>query len=344
MEDYSRREFIKGAIVAGMSLVTADGLASITNGIGRDVNPYDAKDLPTALLGSTGVRVPRIVLGLGSRFCHIDNVEDSNEMLNYALDHGFYYWDTAHIYDNTIAPPPGKTKSKEHIVSEVRVGEVVKYRRKEIFLSTKVTAREPSESMKEIESSLERLHTDRLDMLMIHDVQSIDDVNQMSQKGHLIDILQKMKEEGLTRFIGFSGHGDPEALKEMCARASFDNMLIAMNHWRPEQNFKRQEVVIPEGKEKKMGTLLMKAVRPKETIKGLNASDLVRYALSLEGPDAVVIGMDSVDVVKSNLEILRNFQKLSPGKMNELAFQLEPFYRHKNLPWMQDGYKDGMWG
>lgn len=344
MEDYSRREFIKAAVVAGMSLVTADGLASITNEIGSNTNPYDAKGLPTALLGSTGVRIPRIVLGLGSRFCHIDKVEDSTEMLNYALDNGFYYWDTAHIYDNTIALPPGKTKSKDHIVSEIRVGEVVKYRRKEIFLSTKVTAREPSESMKEIESSLERLHTDRLDMLMIHDVKSIEDVNQMSQKGHLIDILQKLKGEGLTRFIGFSGHGDPEALKEMSARASFDNMLIAMNHWRAEQNFKRQEVVIPEGKKKKMGVLLMKAVRPKETIKGLNASDLVRYALSLEGPDAVVIGMDSVNVVKSNLEILRNFHKLSQGEMNELAFQLEPFYRHENLPWMQDGYKDGMWG
>ena len=53
--------------------------------------------------------------------------------------------------------------------------------------------------------------------------------------------------------------------------------------------------------------------------------------------------MDSKAVVNSNLEILRNFKKLSPEQMKELTVQLEPFYRHENLPWMQDNYIDGMW-
>jgi aryl-alcohol dehydrogenase-like predicted oxidoreductase len=331
---------------AGVSMVVADGWASATSPpAGKEDNPYDAKGLPTALLGSTGVRIPRMVLGLGSRFCHIDTVDESNEMLNYALDNGLYYWDTAHIYDNSLAIPPGKIKSPEHVISEVRVGEVIKYRRKEVFLSTKVSAREPSESMREIEDSLKRLNTDRLDMLKIHDVQSIDDVDQMSRKGHLIDILCRLREEGVTRFIGFSGHGNAEALKEMTKRASFDSMLIAMNHWRQGGvESQRQETAIPAGKEKKMGVLLMKAVRPKETIPNLHIPDLVRYALSLEGPDAVVIGMDSIAVVQSNLDILRNFHTLPPERMRELAVCLEPFYRHENLPWMQAGYVDGMWG
>jgi aryl-alcohol dehydrogenase-like predicted oxidoreductase len=343
MEDISRRNFIKGVVGACVLPAVTDGFANIAQGLPAG-NPYDAKGLPTTFLGSSGVEIPRIVLGLGSRFCHIDTVEESDEMLNYALDNGFYYWDTAHIYDNSLATPPGKTKSPEHIVSEVRVGEVIKYRRKEVFLSTKVTAREPSGSMREIEDSLKRLNTDHLDMLKVHDVQSLDDVDWMSRKGHLIDILCKLKEEGVTRFIGFSGHGDADALVEMTKRAPFDSMLVAMNHWRQGTAVgQRQEKAIPAGKTKKMGVLLMKAVRPKETIPGLNAPDLVRYALSLDGPDAVVIGMDSVAVVQSNLEILRDFKKLPPGRMQELAMQLEPFYRHENLPWMQDNYVDGMW-
>lgn len=345
MDDINRRDFIRGMVGAGVSLVAADSLAALRKGAADTAVLYDAKGLPTTLFGNTGVRIPRIVVGLGSRFCHIDDPEESEQMLNYALDNGFYYWDTAHIYDNTIAAPPWKThKPAEHIISEVRVGEVIKYRRNEVFLSTKVTAREPSEALKEIELSLKRLQTDRLDVLKIHDIQSIEDVDQMCRKGYLVDILQRMKEEGVTRFIGYSGHGDAEALKELSTRANFDTMLIAMNHWNPNANFKRQETVIPAGKKKKMGVLLMKAVRPKETIPEMNIPDLVRYALSLEGPDAVVIGMDSVAVVQSNLEILRDFRKLSPERMQELTLQLEPFYRHENLPWMQNNYIDGMWG
>jgi aryl-alcohol dehydrogenase-like predicted oxidoreductase len=293
------------------------------------------------MLGSTGVRIPRIVLGLGSRFCHMDIAEEAYAMLNYALDNGFYYWDTAHTYDNTIALPVGKKKPTELVISEVRVGEVVKTRRKEIFLSTKVQAREPSEAMKQIELSLKRLNTDRLDMLKIHGVETMDEVNQMSQKGGVMDIVRRMKEEKVTRFIGFSCHVDNEVAVEMTKRAPFDDMLIAMNHYTPGRN--HLGIAWPAVKEKKMGLLLMKSVRPRETIEGLQATDLVKYALSLDGPDALVLGMDSVDVVKSNLAILRNFQKLPPDRMQELALQLAPFYRHENLPWMQKGYTDGNW-
>lgn len=345
MENCTRRSFIKGVVGAGVSLVASDALGNapvtgdtITN------NRYDAKGLPTILFGSTGVRIPRIVLGLGSRFCHIEEEEESTAMLNYALDNGLYYWDTAHIYDNSIAVPPGKTRSKKHIISEERVGEVVKDRRNEIFLSTKVTSRKPDEAMREIEDSLKRLQTDRLDMLKIHDVHSIDDVNDMSKKGNLIDILLRLKEEKLTRFIGFSGHGDASALREMTTRADFDSMLFAMNHWRGEQHNDREGIAVPTARKHKMGLLMMKAVRPKETIPGLDAVDLINYALSLKGPDALVLGMDSLTVVKSNLDLLRCFEPMNEMRMKELAIQLQPFYRHENLPWMKSNYIDGFWG
>jgi len=334
-----RRDFLKTTVGAGFALAGTNLLAF--DSVSEPNNGYDPKGLPTTMFGSTGVRIPRMVLGLGSRFCHLDSDQEAYEMMNFALDNGFYYWDTAHTYDNTIALPPGKKKPTKLVISEVRLGEAVKTRRKEIFLSTKVQARDPSEAMKQIELSLKRLHTDKLDMLKIHSVDSIDDVNQMSRKGQLIDILMRMKEEKVTRFIGFSCHADPEAAKEMTRRAPFDSMLIAMNHWKPVQN--RHQIAFPAAKEKKMGLLLMKSVRPRETVKGLQATDLIKYALSLDGPDAVVVGMDSVKVVKSNMDILHNFRKLSPEKMKELAFQLSPFYRHENLTWMQKGYTDGNW-
>jgi hypothetical protein len=342
--NYSRRKFIKGTLGTGL-LVAGSGLlpsCSIFRMSSKSDSVYDAKGLPTVLFGKTGVQVPRIVCGLGSRFCHLDDDEEAQRLLHYTLDHGLYYWDTAYAYDNTIGVPPGKKRSSRLVTSEERLGPAVKARRNEIFLSTKVTSRDPNVAMRQIETSLKRLQTDHLDQLMIHDVQSMADVAKLSEKGNLIDILHRLKEQGLTRFIGFSGHTEAAAMKAMADRGDFDTMLIAMNHWNAANNpQKRFEMAVPAAKAKGMGVIMMKVVRPRETITTLNPTDLIKYALSLKGPDVVVIGLDSIDVVKSNLEILRNFKPMDEAKMKELAQELTPFYNHENLPWMQAGYSDG---
>jgi predicted aldo/keto reductase-like oxidoreductase len=334
--NFSRRKFIKGTIgAAGLVMVGGEFLPSNTllRVIGSS-STYDAKGLPTAILGRTGVRIPRMAIGLGSRFCNIKNPEDSFNMLNYALDNGLYYWDTAWFYENV----------KLGVVSEERAGQVVKTRRKEIFLSTKVTSRDPNEAMRQIETSLRRLQVNHVDMLKIHDVQTEADVAKLSEKGNLIDILIKMKNQGVTRFIGFSGHTDAKALKLMAEKGIFDSMLFAMNHWQMENHpQQRQELVIPVAKSQGMGIMLMKVVRPRETVKGIDPKDLIKYALSLQGPDGIAVGMDSMEVVKSNLEILRTFKPFDEVKMKELTYQLAPFYNHENLPWMKSDYCDGHW-
>ena len=346
MEDsnFSRRKFIKGTVGSGLLIASAGLLPScnIFRMSSKSESVYDAKGLPTVLFGSTGVRVPRIICGLGSRFCHLESDEEAQRLLHFTLDNGLYYWDTAWAYDNTIGVPPGKIRSPRLVTSEERLGPVVKTRRNEIFLSTKVTSRDPNEAMRQIETSLKRLQTDHLDQLMIHDVQSMADVEKLSQKGNLIDILHRLKEQGLTRFIGFSGHTEAAAMKAMVERGDFNTMLIAMNHWNAATNPQnRQELAIPAAKAKGMGVILMKVVRPRETITTLKPADLVAYALSLKGPDVIVLGLDSIEVVKSNLEILRNFKAMDEARMEEMALQLTPFYNHENLPWMKPGYTDG---
>jgi predicted aldo/keto reductase-like oxidoreductase len=335
--NFSRRKFIKrtigtGILMSGSGFLTSGNIFRKSSEMETD---YDAKGLPTVMFGKTGVLVPRIVCGLGTRFCNIGSAEEAHALLNFALDNGLYYFDTAWVYENAKGLP---------IISEERMGPVVAKRRKEIFLSTKVTSRNPDEAMRQIETSLKRLQTDHLDQLMIHDVQSIADVNKLSEKGNLIDILHRLKEQGLTRFIGFSGHTDAAAMKAMADRGDFDTMLIAMNHWNEANNAQnRQELAIPAAKEKGMGVILMKVVRPRETITSLIPEDLIKYALSLKGPDVIVLGMDSIDVMKSNLAILRNFKPMDEAKMKEISMKLTPFYNHENLPWMKPGYRDGHW-
>lgn len=343
-KEESRRKFIKTSLGAGMALGGArlfgadlraeEGFTGHLNSPGKG-KKYNAHGLPTSILGKTGVQIPRIGLGLGSRFCTIDDENKSTEMLLYALDNGLYYWDTAHIYNN----------KKNGVISEERIGIAMKGRRDEIFLSTKVTSRDPDEAMKEIEGSLKRLQTDKLDLLNIHAIESLEDIEQMSQKGNLFDILFRLKEEGVTRFLGYSGHGDAVAMKAMADRGDFDNMLMAMNHWGMSYNpHPREELAVPAAIENDMGVMLMKVVRPKETIEGIDPKDLVRFALSINGPNGAVIGVDSLDVIKSNLDILRNFEPMDLEEKKELAAVLTPFFKHENVEWMKNGYQDGLWG
>jgi predicted aldo/keto reductase-like oxidoreductase len=324
-ESYSRRSFIKNTVGAGIALAGA--------GLFESCSLYDPKGLPTTILGKTGVRIPRIGLGLGSRFCEITDEEESSNLLEYALDNGLYYWDTACVYENT----------KNKVISEERVGKVLKKRRSEVFISTKVSSRNPDEAMRQIETSLKRLQTGHLDMLKIHSVRSVEDVDLIFQKGNLYDILNRMKREGITRFIGFSGHGDAQAIKAMIERGNFDSMLFAMNHWRGEEQQQRQEMAIPLAQNKGMGIMIMKAIRPKETIEGINTPDLVRFALSIKGPNGVVVGMESKKVIDTNLHILRNFQPMDDPEMKRMAMTLSPFFNHEKLEWMSEGYCDGNW-
>lgn len=334
--ELNRRTFLKRTIGTGL-LMAGSGLlpsCSVFRMAGTTSPAYDAKGLPTAVLGKTGVRIPRIALGLGSRFCSVESDEEAHELLVYALDNGLYYWDTAWAYDNKTL----------NIISEERVGEVVKSRRNEVFLSTKVTSRDPDEAMRQIESSLKRLQTDHLDLLKIHSVQTAADVATLKEKGNLIDILEKLKAQGVCRFIGFSGHSDAVAMKMMAETGVFDSMLMAMNHYGMESNSqKRQELAIPAAKKQGTGVMLMKVVRPRETVKELLPQDLIKYALSLNGPDGIVLGVDSLEIIKSNLEILRNFKPMEEQKMKEMAQQLTPFHKHNNLEWMNPSYLDGTW-
>jgi hypothetical protein len=334
---YSRRRFIEKTLGAGVVISgTGMGFSGSSVSAGSKMfsgNQYDTKGLPTTVLGKTGVVIPRMAIGLGSRFLNIATLSEALEMCNYALDNGLYYWDTANSYIN----------EKTGAISEERLGHIIKYRRKEIFLSTKIAARDPDKAKLQIDESLKRLQTDHVDMLKIHSVESPEDVIEICKTGGVLDYISKLKEAGVTRFIGFSGHGNTLALENMVNTGRFDSMLFAMNHY-GNNTENRQGTLIPAAKKTGMGVMLMKTVRPKETIQGIETGELVRYALSLEGPDGIVVGMDSKRVVDSNLNILRNFKPMNTSEKSKYSATLSPFFQHHNLEWMKNGYHDGYWG
>jgi hypothetical protein len=147
--EITRREFIKQSTVI---VTTATMPAALTEAADAVAKPK----LPQRVLGRTGAEVPILAFGCGSRFLMYQNEEEALRILNQVIDLGITYLDTAINYGD------GQ--------SETRVGKVMKTRRKDVWLETKVpqSARTRDAALREVEQSLKRLQTDHVDLLHIH--------------------------------------------------------------------------------------------------------------------------------------------------------------------------------
>jgi predicted aldo/keto reductase-like oxidoreductase len=321
----TRREFVQtgAAAAAAVSFLPAIG-CSIKGAT------YDAKGFPTVTLGKTGVEVPRLGFGCGSRWMTIANDDTALELLEYALQQGLYYWDTAASYGNDL------------ISSEERIGKILKHHRKNVFLVSKTGERDGEKVKESIEKSLTRLETDHIDLLHVHSINSVEDAEQLGEKGKVLEVLEQYKKEGIIRNMGFTGHTSAEGMKRAAELYDFDAMMMALNHQLSDgsQEFEENPATFAFGKG--MGVIAMKVIRPRENIEGLEASDLIYYALSLNQFHMINIGIDNMEVLKSNIQLVKDFKPLEKERMNEIRLALQPFYRGDHLAWMNAGYLDGI--
>jgi predicted aldo/keto reductase-like oxidoreductase len=321
----NRRNFIKHTTIAGVSIA----LPSTWMCTARN-SPFHARGLPTRILGKTGVRVPLLTIGTGSRFMRIASDDKKLEILEYGLDHGLFYWDTAAIYKQANTSNYG----------EELLGEILKNRRKEVFLASKVSDRDPELAKQTIENSLSRLHTDYLDLYQVHSIESVEDAKQIGARGGILEVLHKYRDEGVIRHLGFTGHRSGEGMKYAAESYDFETMIIAMNHWTQwDENPEKQ--AIPAAARNGLGIIAMKVIRPMDTIENLEPEKLIRYALSLEHISTAVISAGSLDILKKNLEIIKNFEPMQEEDMVQMRVALAPYYQHRNLEWMKPGYVDG---
>lgn len=320
----SRRQFVQttAAATASVAIIPSAGCSGINSA-------YDPKDLPIVKLGTTGVKVPLMGFGCGSRWMSVESDDKALGILENAFNQGLYYWDTAASYGN------------DQISSEERVGKILKERREKVFLVSKTGDRSADKAKESIERSLERLQTDHIDLMHVHSIASVEDAEQLGEKGKVLEVLHKYRSEGIIKHIGFTGHTTAEGMLRAAELYDFEVMMMALNHQSQDGSEKFEELPAPYARKKGMGVVAMKIIRPRETVEGLDANDLMRYALSLKEFHMINIGIDSQEVLKANLEILRGFQALDEAKMEEIRLALEPFYQGKNLAWLQPDYRDG---
>lgn len=318
----SRREFVQTTAAAAATV-------AITPVIGcSSSSPYDPKDLPTVKLGKTGASVPLMGFGCGSRWMAVQDTDKALEILESAFNQGLYYWDTAASYGN------------DEISSEERVGMILKERREQVFLTSKTGDREGDQAKISVERSLKRLQTDHIDLMHVHALTSVEDAELLGEDGMVLEVLEQFKSEGVIKNIGFSGHASAAGMKRAIELYDFDVMMMALNHQSGDGSQDFEGLPAPLARQKDMGVVAMKVIRPRETVNGLAAEDLIRYSLTLDDFHMANIGIDSKEVLQKNLEIIRNFTPLGAAKMKELRLALQPFYQGKNLAWMQPQYRD----
>lgn len=315
----TRRDFIKATLATTASLAAP----AIVHASPRRRFNLDAKGFPTTILGKTGLRVPRIAFGTGSRFNGPTNDVSGPALLESALNQGFYYWDCAANYN-----------------TEHRLGTVLKERRSEVVVSSKVQERNPALARPIIEQSFAKLQTDYIDCYNIHSVTDLADARNLDG---IYELLQEYKRAGDIGNIGISGHTNAAAMKYAVENYDLDLMIIALNHHQ-NGNQAFEEAAVPAAAARGMGVSIIKAIRPRESVPDLTPRQLIRYALSLEHVNTAIIGMGELSSVLDNANTLRTFQPMTDLELKDMEVRLQPFYRNKSVPWMREGYYDGAGG
>lgn len=304
---WNRRSFIKGAAVLGTIPLIRGG--SMAQGE-QDQSQVPSGTVPKKLLGRTGVQVSAMGVG-GYHLGSAKTDQAANEIVAKALDHGVDFFDNAWEYHDGL--------------SEERLGKALKGKRDRAFVMTKVCThgRDSKVAMRMLEESLRRLQTDHLDLWQIHEVVYDNDPDLIFAPNGAAEALAEAKKQGKVRFIGFTGHKDPEIhLKMLSHDFPFDTVQMPLNCCDATfRSFENQ--VLPEATKRGIAALGMKSLGGSgELVRHgvVTPEQGLRYAMSL--PVATTIsGIDSMEVLDQNLKVAVNFEALDAKAMQSLRDQ-----------------------
>jgi aryl-alcohol dehydrogenase-like predicted oxidoreductase len=268
-----------------------------------------AATMPMRPLGKTGVNVS--IVGVGGFHIGLPKTDaEGIRIIRSALDRGITFLDNCWDYNG------GK--------SELRMGMALRdgYRKK-AFLMTKLDGRTRGAAEEQLEQSLRRLETDMIDLVQIHEVIRPTDPARCFAPGGCIEALTAAKQAGKIRFIGFTGHKDPEIHLAMLRAAddhgfAFDTVQMPLNvmdaHYRSFE-----KLVLPVLRDKGIGVLGMKSLGSGLILdsKTVSATDCLHYAMNL--PTSVVItGCDTMGVLDQATLAALSFEPMKPERVTAL--------------------------
>jgi len=195
--------------------------------------------------------------------------------------------------------------------SEQRMGRAIADRRDAVFLMTKVCThgRDAKTAQRQLDQSLRRLRTDHLDLWQIHECVYYNDPDRHFAAGGVVEALERAKASGKVRYIGFTGHKDPEIhLRMLSFDFPFDACQLPLNGF--DAHFRSfQTRVLPELERRRIAAIGMKSLGGNGraiTKRVARVDEALRYAMSLP-VCTTVCGVDSLKVLRQNIRIARRF-------------------------------------
>lgn len=290
----NRREFVRAAVITGAALGPCAGMMA--------AEEPRSDTVPQRSLGKTGVKVSMVGLG-GYHLGNIATEQESIALIRQAIDRGVTFMDNCWDYHN------GK--------SEIWMGKALRdgYRDK-VFLMSKIDGQTRESAARQIDESLQRLQTDHLDLMQLHEMIRPEDPARVFAAGGSVEALLAARQAGKIRFIGFTGHKDPAihlAMLDMAAkhRVHFDAVQMPLNlmdaHYK---SFEKR--VLPRLVREKIGVLGMKPLGSGHLLKShaVSAPECLQYALNLP-TSTVITGIESQRDLDQAIQTARNFQPMN---------------------------------
>lgn len=268
--------------------------------------------IPLRKFGRTDEKVS--LLCLGGHAATNPKVFDeaaSLRLIQRAVDEGITFMDNCWDYHDGVA--------EERMGKALAAGD----RRGKCFLMTKVCGRTAREAQSNLDDSLRRLKTDRLDLWQFHEIVYDNDPDWVFAEDGAIRAGLKALESGKVRYLGFTGHKDPSIhLKMLSQPYEWSAVQMPLNvmdaHYR---SFQKQ--VLPELNRRGIAALGMKSLGGNGSIvskAGVSVGDALRYVLSLP-ITTLVSGIDSEKVLDQNLKIVREFEPLDDAARRKIEAQ-----------------------
>jgi len=308
----SRRWFIGGAatgvVSAGLELSGYQRAEAVEQ-------ETPAPEISYRVLGRTGLKIPLISFGVMN--------SDNPDLLRRAFDLGLNHLDTAHLY---------LRGNSERVIGEVVEG---RGNRDSIYIATKMrfardregkvftneaTAREPAPTeenlFQQLETSLERLRTDYIDILYLHSCYS----PAMATFEPLMSALVKAKEQGKARFIGVSTHSDePNVIRSAVDAGVYDVVLTSYNYLQDHKDAVGDAIAYAAGKD--VGVVAMKTqggkrLNQKEGVE-INHQAALKWVFANPHVCTAIPGMTTFEQMDSNFSVISELV-LSDGEEREL--------------------------
>lgn len=246
-------------------------------------------EMPTRTAGSTGRAVSRLTVGGVKWDTQIPEAE-AVELLQHAVELGVTSFDTAHGYGN------GE--------SERRLGLALRGRFDELFISTKTSARDYHETRRQVMESLERLGTDRVDLVYAHALGGGDDYAKVVGAKGTLEALEDCRREGLLDFIGVSGHWHRRSMEKLIEEVPIDALLFPVGLFNRVYGHDYTTTVLPAARAKGVATFGMKVFAAGRIKHVADIEPYLRYSLG-QSVDSLVIGCEGKAQLEQQAALVR---------------------------------------